>query len=756
MSKVSTQPVLPGPQEQEQVPALDPAVMSTLPPEADPGGFSERAPSLGALLPDEAISRALIGADAIALHAALTARLAREPHGPLRDALRKILADRSLFVVSERPPRLASFLGTGVELVGLPPAEKQETPFMATRAVRLFGVPVWPLGEHLVRKGRDGKLEILGRVAVASSARRFRWVRGLALGALALAGAGAALVPFAVREVRIVNGLSRPVEVRLEERRISLRPGEMAQERMYSLGTPYQVEARWKGAEKPFEVLSLEASQRAVYNVLGAAPLYVTGPSSQSVPRPLQGQTGSLESQEVVYLRGDWRDTVRVHADAGRWLEAAKLCKAVFLADPTALAAGEEAARILVRNGREDAAAFADELARRFPDEPVISQLAQDVFLALGKRAEAFRVYDALAQEVPTSAQRALLAARVAPPEQRRQSYARVRERFPGAPEAVRAFARMRLADGFPKEALELLDEPVARGPESLEDLELRVRALLSLKQYREASRAVRRFSEDPRHRSWELAVLGGRVARIAGPTTTQYVARDLIPPSLTYSEEHMTAFAVLTGDSTVTDAELKAVEDPLARDALDLARTLFIHFEGAVQRAATAPDNVLSRLDPETAAVLALELSRRGDTQAADRLFGARLALMAAREPLEAYVRSGVVGADFPMLPPGLLAAAYLVRARADEQSRLVQQSYARWTDTLGGIARRALDPKGEAEALRTEYAPPRPYHRRGHHQIQIIQIIRGGDQPPPPEPPPTPAPKPEGDRVPRPWPAP
>ncbi|HVG59961.1 MAG TPA: hypothetical protein VNA24_15500 [Hyalangium sp.] len=727
--------------------------MASLPLEADPGGFSERAPALGALLPDKAISRALAGADAIALHAALTVRLAREPSRSLRDALQKILADRSLFVVAERPPGLASFLGTGVELAGLPPTEKQETPFMATRAVCLFGVPVWPLGEHLVRKGRDGKLEVLGRVAVASSSRRFRWVKGLALGALALAGAGAALVPFATREVRIVNGLSRPVEVRLEERLLSLRPGEMAQERMYSLGTPYQVEARWQGAERPFEVLSLEASQRAVYNVLGAAPLYVAGPSRQAVPRAMHGQTGSLKPQEEVYLRGDWRDTVRVQAGAGRWLEAAKLCKAVFLADPTALAAGEEAAHLLVRNGREEAAAFAHELARRFPDEPVIGQLSQDVFLALGERAEAFKVYDALAQEAPTSVQRALLAARVAPPEQRRQSYAHVLERFPGAPAAVRAFARVRLADGFPKEALELLNEPVASGPESLEDVELRVRALLALKQYREASRAVRRFSEDPRHRSWELAVLGGRVARIAGPTTTQYVARDLIPPSLTYSEEHMTAFAVLTGDNTVTDAELKAVEDPLARDALDIARTLFIDFEGAVQRASTAPDNVLSRLDPETAAVLALEVSRRGDTQAAERLFGARLALLAVREPLEAYVRSGTVGPDFPMLPPGFLAAAYLVRARADEQDRLVQQSYARWTDTLGGIARRALDPKGEVEAPRTEYVPPRPYWRNHHRQIQII---KGGDQPPPPAPPLTPAPKPEGERVPRPWPAP
>jgi hypothetical protein len=124
-----------------------------------------------------------------------------------------------------------------------------------------------------------------------------------------------------------------------------------------------------------------------------------------------------------------------------------------------------------------------------------------------------------------------------------------------------------------------------------------------------------------------------------------------------------------------------------------------------------------------------------------------------AAREPLEAYVLSGVVQPDFPMLPPGFLAAAYLVRARDNAQNRLVEQSYARWTDTLGGIARRVPDPGGEVEAPRTEYVPPRPY-ARGHHHYQIIQIIRGSDQQTPPAP--APAPPPAGERVPRPWPAP
>src|SRR6185503_13136382 len=108
----------------------------------------------------------------------------------------------------------------------------------------------------------------------------------------------------------------------------------------------------------------------------------------------------------------------------------------------------------------------------------------------------------------------------------------------------------------------------------------------------------------------------------------------------------------------------------------------LFKDFEGAVKQAALTRDPVLSRLDPETASVLALELSRRGEKEAANRIFGSSLTLLASRARLQAYVNAGAVRPDFFLLPPGLQAAAYLIRARAVEQNGLVEQAHARGAD--------------------------------------------------------------------------
>lgn len=741
-------------------PQKAPPAPASLPMEADPSGFTERAPALVSLLPDEALSLALANGDVFAVHAALTARLAREGAGAARDTLRELLAHRALFVVAERPPSLHSFLGTGIALTGLPPAPQQETPFIARRAICLFGVPVWSLGEHLARRGRDGQLEVLGRVAGASGSRTTRWGGFLAIGSVILAGTGLAVAPFFEREVQLVNGLSHPVEVRLNERLITLQPGEIAKQELFGLGSPHHVEARWVGAQTPFEVLSLESTQRAVYNILGAATLEVGNASNPRSTHRLEGRTGSLESQDEMLLQGSWERTVRDLADAGKWSQAADLARAIFLADPSALQAGEQAALLLVHHSPVQALGFARELQRTFQADPVIGRLAQDIFLALGERSEAFTLYNALAQTAPESVQKALMAVRVAPPEQQRTRYALVLDRFPDSPEALRAVARVRLADGYAKEALDLLERALAKGPESLEELELRVRTLGAVKRFKDASAAVRKFAEDPSHRTWELTLLAGRLARIAGPSRTQYISRDLIPPALTRSPEHMVTFALLTGESSATEEEVKAVQETGARDALELTRTVFKDWDKAVEKASMLSDKALSLLDPETAALLALELSHSKGPSSADRLFNSSLSLMAARKPLEAYVLTGEVKPDFPWLPPGLQAAAHLVRARVVPDNRFVEQAYARWADVLGGMARRALDAKYEEPSPQLPPSPRR-FERSFVHftlfglaqqrEAAAKKAAEEAELARLPQ-----APKPEGDRIPRPWPAP
>lgn len=755
MSKESTQSVSSGAAEQEPPLASLPEQLPlvALPLESDPSGFSERAPALGLLLPDDALSQALARGDALALHAALSSRLEREPSGPLRGILKELLDNRSLFTVAESPPLISGFLGTGVQWVGLPAAEAQQTPFIATRALRFLGVPLWPLGEHLLQRSRDGQLQVLGRVAVGSSSRSTRRVGFMALGALALAAAGAALAPFVVREVQIANGFSRPVEVTLNGEHLMVEPGQLLHHEVYGFGSPYFVSARWPGAERPFEALEVESNQRTLYNILGAASLEwgpLGEPASQAA---LPDRVYSVPEQGVA-LKGGWEAQVRASLAVGQESSAASLAKAVFMADPSQLQAGQEAARILVRTQPQEALGFARELARTFPDDPAVAQLAQDLFIALDQRSVAFSLYEPLAKAQPGSVGRALMAARVAPLAQVRDAYAQVRKLFPDSPEALRALARIRLADGYPQDALALLKEALTKGPESLEDLELHVRALIAEDGHRAASMAVKQFHGEPRHVSWELAVLAGRLARIAGPGRTQYVARDLIPPALANSPEHLAAFALLTGDSTVSDAELSRVGDPDTREALSLTRAVIKDFEGAVKQATTTSDPVLSRLDPETAALLGLELSRRGEKEAAHRVFGSSLTLLAARAPLQAYVDSGAVRPEFFLLPPGLQAAAYGIHALGFYENQLVDHDYARWADGLGGMARQAFgitdpepkmwrDPKYEFR----EHSP--------HYHVQLI-LLHLSNPPKPPARLRTLPPGRTGERLPRPWPEP
>ncbi|HZG41958.1 MAG TPA: hypothetical protein VEY93_03270, partial [Longimicrobium sp.] len=143
-----------------------------------------------------------------------------------------------------------------------------------------------------------------------------------------------------------------------------------------------------------------------------------------------------------------------------------------------------------------------------------------------------------------------------------------------------------------------------------------------------------------------------------------------------------------------------------------------------------------------EAAAVLALELThQRIQEEAAERLFRSHFALMHAREPLRSYVLKGEVHPRFPLLAPELQAAAYLVRARGVPRDGFVHRAYARWTDVLGGFARRALDSKYE-EPVEPEV---RLADGTAKDRRDIIPIVRAG----------LPGPMPEdlGPRVPRPW---
>ncbi|WP_224368983.1 hypothetical protein [Hyalangium versicolor] len=688
MSRVSSQPA--PPQFQEHAPA------ASLPLEADPSGFTERAPAMVSLLPDEALSLALARADAFSVHSALSARFAREPAGLARDTLRELLANRALFVMADRPPSLRSFLGCGTRFIGLPPLDEQETPFIANRAFCLLGLPIWSLGDHLIRRNGDEQLEVLGRVAGPSRlTRASRRTTALVLGGLGLAAFGVTVPPFITRDVQIFNGLSRPVVVHVDDRTYTLPSGGRVRDSFFRLGKPYRVEAMWPGQKQPFEDFSLEAKQHAVYNILGAASLQVENVEKGTGPSLLDGRTAFLEDEHQLRWQGDWQQRLLDYEKAQRWQELTELARSFLLADPTQLQPIVMAADILVRNQSSQAFILAQELAAMPPERLAIQRIAQDLFLALGKREEAYALYSASARQVPTSEQRAILEARVAPPSEQRALYEHLLERFPHSPEVMRIVARLRFSTGDSSEALRLLDQARYNSVESLEDVELRVRALVAdTSLIPAAPDAVLEFTKKPESRSWEFALLAARLARVVGPKTLESTARAVLPPSVTTAPERMALFELLSGKSALSQQQLTAIHDRAAYDAIVLTEMAVNNLDKALQQARLASDTVVRNLDVETAALLGLELSRLQDAKAAERLLTSSLALMAAREPLESYALSGERGAAFLMLPPGLQAAAYVVRARAVEENRFVELAHARWIDGLGGMARHALDP--------------------------------------------------------------
>lgn len=713
----------------------------SLPPEADPSGLVERAPSLASLLPDDALARTLAGGDTGAVYAALTARLAGEPPGPARDTLAALVEDRALFAMTEAPPPLYGVLGTGVGLVGAPRADAPEAPFIATRAWRFLGMTVWPLGQHLVRRGADGTLQVLGRVPSNGRPPAVRWA---VLGALVVGGLGVpALVAHAVftREVNVHNPLSRPVRVCVDGRCRVLQPEEVAREERFSLSDAYVVEAAWPEAEKPFETVRLPAEERAVYHVLGVGAVYARAFDSDSTgeaPRPLR-VTDSLRGDDALDTRpGGWLQAFHAHADDGRWGQAATLAEAVALADAAALEARELAARAWLRASPRQAARFAEALVANHPEDVAAHRLSHDLLVAAGRKQDARQRAESLARADATSVEKALLRARLEDPENQRRAHEDVLARFPQSPEAKRAVARVRFAGGSLGRALTLLDEAREKSPESLEDLELRVRILLALKRVSEASNAVRLYAPSTKPRAWDFAVLASRLARVAGPTQTQYIARDFLPPEALATRERELLFELLSGEKWVEEKDVIALPPGPAHDEVVL--TYAIYAGKARELVAKAPDPVLSTLEPEVAAVLALELSRQGDKANADRVFASSLPLLLSRETLEGYMRDGILTGRFLLLPPGLRVAAHYARAREQPAEAPSNNEQARAADALEGFARRALAPGAPTSIPRAIVNAPilcgtAERIVRDARLRRRITIIRVTDSKPPPD---------------------
>ncbi|RKH44324.1 tetratricopeptide repeat protein, partial [Corallococcus llansteffanensis] len=532
---------------------------------------------------------------------------------------------------------------------------------------------------------------------------------------------GALLDARKVRAVSVVNGLSRPVEVRIGAQHWVVAPGAQEQGTLKLEDEAPHARASWPGAEQPFEDVVLPTDgERLVYNVRGAAMLegHLAPTANPAGPgrRTLAGSGAILFPEEVLFVaKADWESTVRAHMEAGRWRLAGQVASAVAEVEPLNTRARELAARGFLLSDAQspshlpetlrsrDTVGFAHLLMNRWQQDLDAQALAQDLLGFVGQREQARARYSEHAQQFPDSPLAALYLTRALTPgtplAQAVPAYEELARRFPDSPEVGRARLEARwleeLEDPRPSrqeagdpsrervmETARLADPLVAKHPpETVEALELFVRIYLRAHRRDTATALVRRFGQDPRNRSWDFLVLAGRVANVAGPAHTPYVLRDWIPAAMSRQPERMLLLDLLTGQRLPKDAELAALSSPTDRAVIALTRDVLTQPQRAMERAAKESEAVLSRLEPEVAALLALELTRTGDAQA-KRLFNASLPLMLAREPLLKFLQTDTVTPAFSRLPPGLRAAALLARAHRESK-----EGYPVFTEPLDGL---------------------------------------------------------------------
>ncbi|MCY1040225.1 hypothetical protein OV208_02745 [Corallococcus sp. bb12-1] len=692
----------------------------------DPSGLLERAPRLAELLPDAALSEALATGDAWKVHALLVRRLDKERPGPTRDLLAALVEGRGAFVTSAPTPRTPSFLGTGLRWKGQPASTAPDAPFVAERTVTVFGLPVWPLNDYLVRASASAPLQVIGQVP--PPARR-AWRRAGVVGCVVLGlgvgvGLGGALLTLGQKHaVSVVNGLSRTVEVRIGAQHWELAPGA----RVDGVVTLEKDEAphgraNWPGSEWPFEDVVLPTDgDHIVYNVRGAATLEGHSlPSSHATDlsgrRPLSG-TGLVlfPEEQLVVAKANWESTVLAHMEAGRWQAAGQVASAVAEVEADNVRARELAARgVLLADAQthdhrpgdpraKNTAPFARMLMHQWQNDPGAQSLAQDLMASVGLGKEALERYyehENAFRDQPLPAlylRRARtmeVLSSLALPE-----YESLAKRFPDSPDVGRALLEARwrkeLEDplasreqtagstrDFVRETSRQVEAFTAKHPpETEEQLELFVRIHLRAWRRDAATALVHRYGQDPRHRAWEFLVLAGRLAEVVGPAHTPYVLRDWIPGAMTRQPEQMLLLDLLTGRRMPKEEERLALPSPIDREVLGLTRDTLEQPARAMEQAAKASDAVLSRMEPEVVALLALELTRTGDARG-KRLFTTSLPLLFARDPLLKYLHSGEVTPAFSRLAPGLRAAAVLAHAR-----REAKEGYTVFTGRLDGL---------------------------------------------------------------------
>lgn len=539
---------------------------------------------------------------------------------------------------------------------------------------------------------------------------------GTALCALLLGG-----LLFAVSEeqtVYFVNALDVPVVVTVDGGRTHrVFAGGRVDQALTSGVHHVEVKtADGKALEQGSLYVKSSSDRAVVWNVLGAAPLYIqshvyTRHSKQSAKPSLSTYAGArlVDRENVEYLfsnppssistkdksgraivklqlalaPGGWRTSLNILEGDGSYALLAKLGEALLQVDPRQQDAFDAALKGWHRaEGPEAALAFLRRTMKAHPGMLVAHEEYQLLLQSLGQREHLRSFYGGLVEKSPETDFTQYLLAQVEPPAEGLARLEKLVEQHPAKTLYRLERARLRFLTGRYAEAVADYDAALdAEQPVEPDVASAYVRSLIALEQAPAALAMASRFGEAGPKMDWRLALLYGRASR--------FVAKKDWPRGFEFfvdrasqgrSDRVVPVWLAARMGEEVGESDLSSLPSEEMRQAIVIHGTAWMSAEDAWHACSTASPGALEMLDTTTALLLAAEFERAGDTVLAGRLFDTlALHVPLSREELRAAVFAPGGEAVLAHLDPEWRAAVLLVRARRmDSQGLDSRATYA------------------------------------------------------------------------------
>lgn len=405
------------------------------------------------LVRDGAIAKAIQSRRPSQIHAAMENKFRHAKSPGDHAALWRALENRRLFAEPIRKaPGMSTVNGIGMRLSGAQDRDPQDGSYISTLFFTLLFIPIWPVRQYLVSDAGRGAWSFQATVPMSRLHKRWRKiVAGVGIAGALLIGLNL-LNRETSDEVHFLNGLEVPVTIAgAGDSSFIVQPQGMITRELDS--GSHHILVRDKGTV--LEELDVDVpggTDLVVYNVLGAAPLYVNdvayagedvspaeaearsrfaslaGPTwvvrddvdyvfenpPETVPL---GRKGEISLKRSVGMgAGGWRSAVGHLATDGKMGAAAALARRIALLESTARDALYWAHELTLQEGNEKLAEkFASQAITVAPESIDAHRVYQTHMEKVGRSDEILPTYKAAYEAQSDSLKDGYLYARLAP-----------------------------------------------------------------------------------------------------------------------------------------------------------------------------------------------------------------------------------------------------------------------------------------------------------------------------------------------------